>query len=128
MNARELEFFKDILEERKKQILKNIGALDDELEQLSSCELNDEGDYASVCNDTMIEGVIGHNQLQKLQEINSAISKIVSGNGEYGTCEMCGDDIGIARLKVKPHALYCIHCREYIDKSESKIKSKRLYA
>lgn len=116
MNSSEREFFKDILEDRKKQILKNIGGVHDELDQLSSCELNDEGDHVSINNNALVENAIAKQQQKELEEIETALKKINSG--DYGTCEMCGADIGFHRLKVKPHALYCIDCRAIVEKEK----------
>ena len=113
MQTSELNFFKEILENRKAQILKNINGIHDELGQLSSCELKDEGDHASINNSEMIESVIVRQQQQELMNINVALNNILSG--KYGVCAMCGDDIGFQRLKVKPHAVYCIDCREIIE-------------
>lgn len=112
----ELNYFKEILEDRKKQILKNIHGVNDEINQLGACELNDEGDHAAHSNSTMVERVIGEQQQQELRDIDAALAKIASG--EYGTCDMCGVDIGFQRLKVKPHAIYCIDCREIIEKEK----------
>ena len=116
MQESELSFFKDMLEDRKEQILINISGVNDELDQLSSLELNDEGDHASVSNNSMIESVIVKQQEKELEEIDRALAKIE--NGEYGICEMCEDQIGFQRLKVKPHAIYCIDCREIVEKSK----------
>lgn len=115
MQKSELDFFKDILEKRKIQILNNLEGVYEELEQLNSCELNDDGDYIAVNNSTMLEASIVARQQQELKEIEIALAKIHSG--EYGSCSMCGEDIGFQRLKVKPHASYCIHCRTILDKS-----------
>jgi DnaK suppressor protein len=112
----ELNYFKEILESRKEQIDKNISGVNDELDQLNGLELNDEGDHASVNNNSMIESAIVQQQEQELREIDVALAKIA--NGEYGVCEMCEDDIGFQRLKVKPHAIYCIDCREIVEKSK----------
>ncbi len=116
MQASELNHFKDILESRKHQIEINISGVNEELNQLSSLELNDEGDHASVNNNSMIESAIVQQQDQELQEIEITLGKMVIG--EYGICEMCEDDIGFQRLKVKPHAIYCIDCREIVEKSK----------
>ena len=116
MQASELEYFKEILESRKEQILKNISGVNTELEQLSSLELNDEGDHASVDNSSMVESAIVQQQEQELSEINVTLGKMSSG--DYGICEMCEDPIGFQRLKVKPHAIYCIDCREIVEKSK----------
>jgi len=115
VQASELNYFKEILESRKDQILKNISGVNDELDQLNELELNDEGDYASINNNSMVESAIVHQQQKELDEINVTLAKIASG--EYGICEMCEDDIGFQRLKVKPHAIYCIDCREIVEKS-----------
>jgi DnaK suppressor protein len=116
VQASELDYFKEILESRKEQILKNISGVNTELEQLSSLELNDEGDHASIDNSSMVESAIVQQQEQELREINVTLGKISSG--DYGICEMCEDPIGFQRLKVKPHAIYCIDCREIIEKSK----------
>ncbi len=116
MQTSELEYFKEILESRKEQILKNISGVNTELEQLSSLELNDEGDHASVDNSSMVESAIVQQQEQELSEINVTLGKMSSG--DYGICEMCEDPIGFQRLKVKPHAIYCIDCREIVEKSK----------
>jgi len=104
VQASELNYFKEILESRKKQIETNLSSVNIELNELSNLDLKDEGDHASVNNKT-----------QELKEIKKALLKIV--NGGYGVCEMCEDDIGFQRLKVKPHAIYCIDCREIVEKS-----------
>jgi len=111
----ELNYFKEILESRKIQIIKNILGVNAELAQLSSLELNDEGDHASVNNNSMIESAIVNQQQKELREIEVTLGKII--NGDYGVCEMCEDPISFQRLKVKPHAIYCIDCREIVEKS-----------
>ena len=115
MQDSELNYFREILESRKKQINKNINGVNDELAQLSGQELNDEADHASNSNNSMIESAIVSQQNQELKEINVTLGKI--SHGDYGTCEMCEDPIGFQRLKVKPHAIYCIDCREIVEKT-----------
>ena len=116
MQASELSYFKEILESRKEQITKNIDGVNSELNQLNALELNDEGDHASVNNNSMVESAIVQQQAQELEEIEVTLAKMVTG--DYGICEMCEDDIGFQRLKVKPHAIYCIDCREIVEKSK----------
>jgi len=112
----ELNYFKEILLSRKEQIESNINSVNSELNQINSLELNDEGDHASANNNSMVESAIVEQQTKELQEIDVALGKIA--NGEYGICEMCEDPIGFQRLKVKPHAIYCIDCREIVEKSK----------
>ncbi|WP_234697182.1 RNA polymerase-binding protein DksA [Nitrosophilus alvini] len=114
----EVEYFKKLLEERKKQIEKNIKETASELEELKNMEVNDDGDYAALCTDNMIDQAINEQQYEELKEIEASFKKIKEGT--YGTCEMCGEPIRILRLKVKPHAKYCIVCREIVEKEPKK--------
>jgi len=112
----ELNYFKEILISRKEQIISNIDGVNNELSLLNSLELNDEGDHAAANSNSMVESAIVQQQGKELAEIEVALSKI--SHSEYGICEMCEDDIGFQRLKVKPHAIYCIDCREIVEKSK----------
>ncbi|HZF69570.1 RNA polymerase-binding protein DksA [Sulfuricurvum sp.] len=116
MRDHELQYFEEILLTRKAQIIKNITGVESEMKQLREMELNDEGDYASASNDNLVENAIGSQQMHELTEIESALFKIKSK--VYGICEMCEDDIGFQRLKVKPHAKYCIVCRPIVEKNK----------
>ena len=110
-----MDYFKGILLARKEQIEKNLSGVHEEITELQTLELNDEGDHAAANSDSLVESAIITQQQKELQEINNALAKIE--NGEYGICEMCEDPIGFQRLKVKPHAVYCIDCREIVEKS-----------
>jgi len=116
MRSSELEFFVDMLDARKVQIQKNIAGVEKELKELNSLELNDEGDHASVSNDNLREVAIGLQQELELIEIEVALGKIK--DKQFGICEMCEEEISIQRLKVKPHAKYCIDCREIVEKQQ----------
>ena len=116
MQQSELNYFKDVLEARKLQIVKNISGVNEELMQLGKEELNDECDYATNSNYSSVESAIVFQQQEELKEINVSLDKIKSH--DYGICEMCEDLIGFQRLKVKPHAMYCIDCREIAEKSK----------
>ena len=109
----DIAYFKGLLLERKDQILQNLMQTKQELENLQENEINDEGDYASLCTNNLIDEAIQQQQRQELQEIDYALKKIE--NGEYGICEMCGEPIKPLRLKIKPFARYCIVCREIVE-------------
>jgi len=116
MRNSELEFFTEMLKTRKVQIEKNIAGVEKELVELNGLELNDEGDHASVSNENMREVAIGQQQELELLEIEVALGKIK--DKIFGICEMCEEDIAMQRLKVKPHAKYCIDCREIVEKQQ----------
>ncbi len=116
MRENDIRFFKHMLEERREQILKNIHGSSKELDELhGSHDVMDEGDFASVSTDNLINEEILAAQQKELVEIDEALAKIQAGS--YGICEMCEEPIGMQRLKVKPFAKYCITCRQIAEKS-----------
>jgi DnaK suppressor protein len=44
----------------------------------------------------------------RLDELDAALDRV--GAGTYGRCEICGREIGAARLEVLPAARLCIDC------------------
>jgi len=115
MEQNELEEFRKILLDRKEQILKNIAEYKSEIGELKSSEASDEADHATISSDTAIEEAISRKQAKELEEIDYVLKKIEDKT--YGICEMCEEEIGIERLKVKPQARYCIVCREIVEKT-----------
>ncbi|BDY12319.1 RNA polymerase-binding protein DksA [Hydrogenimonas cancrithermarum] len=116
MRENDIRYFKHMLEERRAQILKNISGSSKELDELHrNHDVMDEGDFASVSTDNMINEEILSAQQRELEEIDEALAKIQ--HGTFGVCEMCEEPIGMQRLKVKPFAKYCITCRQIAEKS-----------
>lgn len=118
LNKSKINYFREILENRKIHILKNIHSVNTELKQLTSCELNDEGDYAATFHSSTVDTLIVQRQEEELRSINHALNRVETG--QYGICDMCNCDISFQRLSVKPHAIYCIECREIIEKEKAK--------
>jgi DnaK suppressor protein len=52
---------------------------------------------------------IQNNVRDLIDQTSRAIQRIDDGN--YGTCERCGNPIEAARLKALPHALLCMDCK-----------------
>jgi RNA polymerase-binding transcription factor DksA len=84
------------------------------LEQLKS---NDEGDsdldsiwsakWGSSAN------ALKECLLRSRDEITSALARI--GEGTYGNCLGCGNEIDLRRLAVVPWAKFCVACQEQSD-------------
>lgn len=115
MQKKEQDFFKEQLLNAKEHILQNVELASKELTELQSQENNDDMDYASMRSDSMIEQVVSDQQKSELKDIEYALGRMKEGN--YNVCEMCSEEIGIARLKAKPYAKYCMTCRPLYEKS-----------
>ncbi len=114
MKESDLRFFENLLDKRKEQIQNNIDNALKDMQELQKIDVSDEADHASINSDRLTKHAINKQQAKELKEIEYAKNKIK--DGRYGICEMCEERISVQRLKVKPHAKYCIVCREIIEK------------
>jgi len=111
----EIEELRIQLIEMADKIKNNINSSKNKIELMRNQSPTDDGDYAVLMNDSSIEDALIAQQLEELKEIETALGKIAEGS--YGICEMCEEEIGIERLKVKPFARFCITCREINEKA-----------
>lgn len=112
----EIEYFKNLLIQRKSQILENLRNSSDGIEDMRNSGASDDADYANIASDINLEASLSVSSKIELDDINRALNKIELGT--YGICEMCEDDINIARLKIKPQTKFCITCREILEKQK----------
>jgi len=118
----DIGYFKELLLDRKKQLISNIDSISKEMNELSNSEVNDDADYASLITDDIIDNAMSKHQTEELKEIEEALKRIEDGS--YNVCDMCSEEIGVLRLKVKPYAKYCINCRPFVEKEQQKNKKK----
>ena len=116
MNMNKYHLYKEILLMRKTEIEKILNSLSNEIKDINKCEINDEADFAAASMDSGRDYQIYVNQKKELEEINEALKKI--DEGRYGICEMCEEEIEEERLKLKPHAKYCIICKEIEEREK----------
>jgi len=112
----QLEEFQNKLLDRRVQIEKNLRGTTKELDEMSGLELKDEGDYASISAESLVDSAILLQQRKELNEIEFALDKIKQET--YGICEMCEEPIGYQRLEVKNFARFCITCREINEREQ----------
>jgi len=94
-------------------------------------EMENEGDFETFHGDEADQAnYLEHrNRLLRLRDrdrklinkIRETLAKIE--NGEYGSCESCGCDIGFERLKLRPVASLCIECKMEEEEKEERDKS-----
>jgi DnaK suppressor protein len=114
----DIENLKNELLMMERKLKYNIRRANSEIDLMRDQNPTDEGDFAVLTNDSTLDFTLIEKQALELEEIEVALDKI--SNGSYGICEMCEDPIGIERLRVKPHARFCIICREINEKSMKK--------
>lgn len=113
------EYIKELknkLLEKKQKLLQETTLSQSFIQELHSDTKGDEADFAEVSSDTYNLSILREKQTEELREIEYALKKIE--NGTYDICEMCDEPVGIKRLRAKPHARFCIHCRPIYEKEQ----------
>ncbi len=123
MNKKQLEQFRKLLDEEKKKILRHLESLSNSsVEDLDSSS-GDSVDIASLeINQSNLQK-IGKRETYLLKKIDIALKKI--DDGTYGECEMCGEQIAVARLMARPVAQLCIDCKTEQENQEKKFSTRQ---
>ena len=120
MNARDLKFFNELLNQKKAELLgdaeRAVNGMTDEKENFP-----DPTDRASLESNRNFMLRIKDRERKLLTKIDEALKRIV--DGEYGLCEECGEQIGVERLKARPVTTLCIDCKSAQEANEKKIRA-----
>jgi DnaK suppressor protein len=116
LNKRDLERFRKLLIEQRDQLQGNVKkALSGDI-HVDPDDFPDEMDIASSEMSLQFAGRLREREQGLLAKIEAALRKIESG--EYGECIVCGEQIGVARLRARPVAELCIDCKSEQEKLE----------
>ena len=119
MRKRDLEKFRKILTAQRNQLMGNAAkALSGEI-QMDPDDFPDEIDTASSEINLAITGRLRERERGLINKIEAALEKLK--DGVYGTCESCGEDIGLKRLEARPVAELCIDCKAEQEKIERRM-------
>ena len=114
MNKEQLHFFRDRLDDLKKETLTHIRDAKDRLSNPPAC--SDEVDRAQHEIDSMLFLRIVERESKLLPKIDKAIMRIESG--DYGYCLESGEPIGLRRLLSRPTAEYCAEVKTINEEKE----------
>lgn len=84
----------------------------DEVSELSDYD-NHPADAATETFERAKNLAIDENMVHLVERIDRAIEKI--DDGSYGICDRCGREISRERLKVLPHATFCVECQDLVE-------------
>ena len=121
LSAFDIEHFKQLLLEKRKEILRNVNEIEDEA--LKKSRMDATGDLSSMpihmadigTDNYEQEFVLGlmDSERKLLQEIDDALQPI--DEGTYGICEGTGKPITKARLEAQPWARYCVEYARMLE-------------
>lgn len=118
MEAEKVEYFRTILTEEMKSLLGEAGKTVTEMTSDAS-NFPDPTDRATQESDRNFELRIRDRERKLINKIKDALDRIESG--EFGVCEECGEEIGEARLKVRPVTTLCINCKMEAEEKERRV-------
>jgi DnaK suppressor protein len=115
MNSRDLKHFKKRLHEWLDVLLHQSngtinGMLDDAERPIETI------DQAAMEHERAMALRIRTREKFLIRKIQQSLQDIETG--EYGICDICGERIGLKRLKVRPVTRHCIDCKTEMEKKE----------
>src|SRR3954469_7095952 len=116
LKKKDLKRFRELLHEKKEEILKNAKRTLNEDMTLDTDDLPDEMDLASSEYLQSFTFRLRGREKAFLDKIGKAIEKI--DNGTFGVCDDCGDKISVKRLEARPETTLCIRCKEDQERVE----------
>lgn len=115
LTKKQLAQLKDLVLAERERVETKIG-IDEEMFTLKSEERSDEVDQASADYQRSQMLRFRNRDVFYGKKLKLALEKM--DEGEYGTCEECGADIGFKRLQARPTAELCIVCKDEAEKEE----------
>ncbi len=116
------------MDEVRNRIEKELGSVMDRLRQLGGAVVIEEfpgalGDNSPFSDPTEEVQVQGEREVsfatrsllvERANRLAEALDRL--REGEYGTCEECGEPIAPARLKAMPEVTTCVRCQDKLER------------
>jgi DnaK suppressor protein len=116
LKKKDLKHFRQVLLDKKEEILRNAKRTLSEDMTLDVDDLPDEMDLASSEYLQSFQFRLRGREKTFLKKIDLAIRKI--DDGSFGTCELCDEPISLKRLEARPETTLCIRCKEDQERTE----------
>lgn len=122
------------MDEIRERIEKELGSVMDRLRQLGGAVVIEEfpgalGDNSPFSDPTEEVQVQGEREVsfatrsllvERANRLAEALERL--REGEYGTCEECGEAIAPARLKAMPEVTTCIRCQDRLERTARRLE------
>ncbi len=115
MEQEKKEEFRKILQSQLDELVRDAGKTMSEMTSEKS-NLPDITDLATAESERNFELRIRDRERKLIKKVREAIERI--DKGEFGTCEVCEEDISEARLRARPVTTLCIDCKTEQERQE----------
>jgi len=124
MDKKDLEYFKELILRKKKELDEELGYL--ESAAMKATSKDQSGDLSSYSFHMADQGTdtldremafsFASREGRYLHHLNEALERIEDGT--YGVCRTCGGEISKTRLEAVPNATQCIKCKSKEEKKK----------
>src|SRR5436190_21773825 len=108
--------FKKRLLDKQYQLVQEVGRTALYGKDQEDDSIKDLGDQANTAYTREFFFELGNGDRRLLRDVVSALQRIDDGN--FGSCERCGEAIAEKRLEALPFARYCIDCQRVVEEEE----------
>ena len=125
LTRKELEYFRELLLEKRRELLRNVNEMEDET--LKKSHLDATGDLSSMPIHMADLGTDNYEQefaldlldgeRKLLTEIDEALQRIEIGT--YGICQGTSKPIGKSRLEAQPWARFCVEYARVLEQGQA---------
>lgn len=123
MSKKKLEFYRKLLHERKRELLKQVLNQDEDIDEIRSDVAADPLDAAGNSSSLELMTTLGNHERHELAEIDHALQRIE--NRSYGFCEESAEPIHPARLEAVPTARYTMDVQERLERAPLQVDLPR---
>ena len=109
MNDKQLDFFRNRLQQQKDDLLSNAGETTEHLREDTTI-VPDPADRATIEEEHALELRTRDRERKLLKKIAQSLARLDSG--EYGYCDETGEPIGLARLLARPTATLSLEAQQ----------------
>ena len=123
LTKKQMKVYERLLVDRKRELLRQALAQDDDLQEIQGDHSADPVDMAGFASSLELISTLGNNERVELAEIDHALAKIEDGS--YGICEESGELINPLRLEAIPTARYTMEVQQKLEQNPSLLDRPR---
>ncbi len=116
MEKKDLEIFKELLQEERKEIVDSLLRDSETMDELKGGSEGDLADQAYNRSEKTLVMDISKSNKETLRKIDEALARIEKGT--YGICEVFGTPIEMERLRVLPYTTLSIKAAKLRSKKK----------
>ena len=121
MSVEQLEHFREILLNWKKELMEEVDRTVDHMKEDAS-NFADPSDRATQEEEFGLELRTRDRERKLLRKINAALLRI--DDGSYGYCEETGEEIGVRRLEARPVATLCLEAQQRREMAKKQFRDR----